>query len=269
MTTVAPSLVAQLAADWEKKCGYSSAVTSGIVGDAAHKLRGGYHLSRADNPAGNYSIVRPDDGPGMGPDNLAAAIDMTMSTADMKTCTSRLIKAYTDTADPRRKYLNAFNGWTGTGGAQRWDVYARAVKSATADHKWHVHLEIRRRFVNSATAMAAILSVLKGETSTAYLRSIGVTVLVSFDSVTSIAAPAYPGRVLKRNDSQTKADPAVKLFQQQMIVRGWKSVGRADGFFGAKLESVVRRFQSVCGLPADGVIGPRTWPTPWTRPLGK
>jgi len=261
MSTVATTELRKFAADWESKCGLSSAQMSGIVGDLSHKV--GYHISRQDNPAGNYSVVRPDDRGGLSV--AAAAVDMTLNTAEMKICTARLCKAYTNTADPRRKYLNAFNGWTGSGSAKRWDVYARRVSNASADHKWHIHLEFRRRYVESPTAMKAVLSILKGETVATYLKSIGV---VPQGGVT-LPAPRYPGRLLRRNDKQAKADAAVKQFQVRMTQRGWTSIGKADGFFGAKCEDVTKRWQKVIGVSADGVIGPVTWPTPWTRPLGK
>jgi hypothetical protein len=264
MSTIAPPLIKALASDWENKCGLTSAILSGTVGDPLHKLRGGYHISREDQPADNYSVIRPEDKPGNGPNDACAAIDMTMSTADMKTCTARLVKAFTNRDDPRRKYLNAFNGWSGTGDAQRWDVFTNKVAWATPDHKWHVHLEIRRKYVTSAAATKAILSILRGESVAAYLTSIGVTT-----TVTTPKPPPYPGRLLMRNDAQKDADPAVKLWQDRMIARGWASLGKTgDGFFGEATESVVKRFQSVCGVESDGVIGPGTWPLPWTRPLG-
>lgn len=262
MSTVATALMKGLASDWESKCGLTSAVISGIVGDLAHRLRGGFHISRQDQPTTNFSVVRPDDRPGNGPDDAAAAIDMTMSTADMKTCTARLVKMWTNKADPRRKYINAFNGWLGSGDAQRWDVYANTKSYASPDHKWHVHLELRRKYVASATAAKAVLSVLKGEPVDQYLVSIGAAKLTA-------AAPPYPGRVLKRNDRQTRPDPYVKKFQDRMIARGWTSLGKAgDGFFGRGTEEVVKRFQAQVGVPVDGMIGPKTWPLPWTRPLG-
>lgn len=268
MTTLAPTLLKKLARDWQTLGGYKSAQLSGIVGDAQHE-GSGYHISRQDCRAGDYSIVRPEDRTGNGPDNLAAAIDMTMSAGDMRLCTSRLVQAYGNTSDPRRKYINAFNGTTNNTSARRWDVYARVISSASSDHLWHVHLEIRRKFVESSTAMAAILSVLTGETVEQYLRKIKVPVAsVTASSSTSSAAPAFPG-TLRRNDKQSSPIEGVRLFQARMLARGWSSTGTADGYFGPKLESVVKRWQDYVGLTPDGVIGQTTWPTPWTRAWGK
>lgn len=267
MSTIATDWTKRLAKEWEKL--YPSAVCSGIVGDLAHRARGGYHISRQDQPKTNYSVVRPQDKAGNGPDNAAAAIDMTMSSADMKVCTTRILSAYGNPDDPRRKYLNAFNGWLGSGDARRYDIYARTSSWATADHKWHVHLEIRRLFVNAEVAVKAILSLLRGESVSAYLASIGATPApaTARAAVKAVKAPPYPGRVLKRNDRQAKPDPAVKLLQQRFLERGWKSIGTADGFFGARTESVVRRWQEYLGLAVDGQVGPKTWPTPWTKPV--
>jgi hypothetical protein len=152
----------RLAREWEAM--YPSAQHSGTVGDLAHKLGGGYHISREDQPANNYSVVRPDDRPGSGPNWAASAIDMTMNERDMKLCSSRLRNLFAAVGDPRRKFLNAFNGWLGSGDAQRWDFYAGTISWATPDHKWHVHLEIRRRYVESDEMVTAVLSALAGTT---------------------------------------------------------------------------------------------------------
>jgi hypothetical protein len=160
MATRATPQLTRLASRWEEL--YPSAQCSGIVGDLAHKLGGGYHISREDQPKNNYSVVRPQDRPGNGPNWAAAAIDMTMNERDMKLCTSRLRNLFAAVGDPRRKYLNAFNGWLGSGDAQRWDIYAGTISWATADHKWHVHLEIRRLFVQSDAMVDAVLSALAG-----------------------------------------------------------------------------------------------------------
>lgn len=162
MATLSTTSLNWLANEWEKL--FKTAVLSGIVGDLAHKLRGGYHISRQDQPKSNYSVTRPDDKPGNGPNDRAAAIDMTMSTADMKKCHIRLRESWKNRAkDPRWKYINAWNGWDGVGSAGRYDVVTGNVSTASADHKWHIHLEIRRKYVNDMNAMRAILSLLKGE----------------------------------------------------------------------------------------------------------
>lgn len=160
MATLSTTNLNWLADEWEKL--YSSAVLSGIVGDLAHKKRGGYHISRQDQSSTNYSVTRPDDR--LGPSDRASAIDMTMSTADMIKCHKRLRTCFQNRAnDPRIKYINAWNGWDGQGDAGRYDVVRGTVGTATADHKWHIHLEIRRRYVNDRKAMEAILSMLRGE----------------------------------------------------------------------------------------------------------
>jgi hypothetical protein len=243
---------------------YRSAICSGIRGDAAHQKRGGYHIGRKFQPATNYSVVRPDDCTGRGPDDAATAVDMSMSRTDMVLCTRRLIAVHTNDRDPRRKYINAFNGWLGTGDAQRWDMVARKVKYATPDHKWHIHLEIRRAYALNAVAHKAILSALRGETVAQYLISIGVK---PYAPHVKVLVPRYPGRVLKRSTS-TKPDPDVKLWQQRMVARGNKTIGKPDGRFGPKTEGAVRRYQKACKVGVDGQIGPKTWPLPWSRPLG-
>jgi murein L,D-transpeptidase YcbB/YkuD len=239
MSTVATPAVKTLAADWKKV--YPSAKISGICPDRDHEKRGGYHVGRAFQSGSNYSVVRPDDKGG--PSDASAAIDMTMNTGDMRLCTSRLVAVYQNPSDPRRKYINAFNGTLNNRTAQRWDVYARKTKSATADHLWHVHLEVRRVYVNSATAMRAILSILRGDSLASYLKSVGAPMV----KVASTASTS----VLRRNDKQSAANATVKKIQAKL------GVG-ADGFFGAGTEKAVKAFQSKKGLPADGIVGPKT-----------
>lgn len=248
MSTVATGAIKGLASDWANKCGYSSAKISGIVPDRDHLKRGGYHVSREDQPSrSNYSVIRPDDKGG--PDDAAAAIDMTMNAADMRLCTSRLVAVYGNAADPRRKYINAFNGTTNNKNARRWDVYARKTSAATADHLWHVHLEVRRLYVNSATAVRAILSILSGQSLSSYLSSVGSSVKASSGSTAAVS-------VLRRNDSQASASAAVKAVQVALKSRGFK-VG-VDGFFGAGTEAAVKAFQKKAGMVADGLVGPKT-----------
>lgn len=260
MATVATPAVKAFAGKW--RAIYKSAVISGIIGDSAHKARGGYHISREDNPSGNYSVTRPDDQ--YGQRSAASAVDMSMNPADMILCTKRLYVAYKNTKDPRRKYINAFNGWNGSGAPVRYDVYANKSAAASADHKWHEHLSIRRKYVNQPSALDAILSLLKGESVEAYLKSVGVSAPPPLPPTT---APAYPGEVLRRDDNM-KPDPNVKKWQEQMRRRGWTSIGEADGVFGEKTEKVVKALQAASKVTVDGEIGPVTWALPWTRPIG-
>ncbi|WP_433114307.1 hypothetical protein [Micromonospora sp. CA-246542] len=169
-TRATPTMIA-FANSW--KALYKSAEISGIVGDTDHAERGGYHISIQDQRyKDDYSILRPDDKapPGTWPRDAAAAVDMNLDLADMKVCHGRLVAVWrTRTSDPRAKYINAHNGWDGNGDAGRYDWYSGSSGFASADHKWHVHLEIRRRYVNDPTAMKAILSILRGESLASYL----------------------------------------------------------------------------------------------------
>lgn len=165
MATRATPVLTSLAADWKKL--YKSAVISGIVGDTRHAQRGGYHISIEDQVnRSDYSVTRPDDKapPGTWPRDAASAIDMNLNLADMKLCHARLCAVWRNRAtDPRARYINAHNGWDGTGNPGRYDWVSGAVSTATSDHEWHVHLELRRRYVNDPQAAVAVLSILRGE----------------------------------------------------------------------------------------------------------
>lgn len=263
MSTVATQVMKDFAAEWKKL--YKSAVISGIVGDEAHAARGGYHRSREDNPVDNYSVTRPDDQ--FGPADAASAVDMNLSPTDMVLCTRRLLASFRNTADPRRKYLNGANCWDGSGAATRLDFYALKTSVASADHRWHIHLELRRRYVNSPTATKAVLSILAGESVAAYLKSIGVVSSVRIAPAQTLKAPPWPGKVF-RKDPNMKPDRDLVKWQVRMIARGWKSIGDADGIFGPKTDAVVRKFQAACKVAVDGEIGRVTWALPWTRPTG-
>jgi hypothetical protein len=262
MATKAYKAMRELADGFERI--YHSAVCSGIVGDRRHKR--GYHRSRDDVPDGDYSVVRPDDK--LGPGDGSAGIDMTMGASDMRLATARLANAFRNTADPRRKYLNAFNGWDGGEHATRYDFYSRRTSRATSDHKWHIHLEQRRRYIADTVSNQAILSILRGESVATWLRSRGITAASGPGKPLIPKPPPYPGRVLRRNDRQRTPDPAVRQWQARMRARGWTSIGVADGLPGRKFDTVVRAWQKNCRMPVDGAVGPKTWPTPWTRPLG-
>jgi hypothetical protein len=204
MTTLAHEITRFVAYEWENNCGYVSAVLSGIVGDLVHLKRGGYHISIEDQSSTNYSVIRIDDKapPGNWSRILAAAIDMSMSTSDMALCMSRLWTVWNDQSDPRRIYLNAFNGWDGkTESAKRYDFVTQTVKNTTPDHKWHKHAEIKRKYVTSWIAAWAIVSMLKGETKEQYING-GKGMELSGDS--KILRDSMAGRDLARAQMTSK-----------------------------------------------------------------
>lgn len=164
MATLSTTLLRSIAVAWEKQ--YVTGVNSGIIGDVAHALEGGYHISIQDQPSTNYSVTRSDDKapPGTWPRNMSAAIDQSMSKADMIICYKRVHKVWADHSDTRRKFFNAFNVWDGTGDAVRLDFVTNASSKANSTHTWHTHGELRRRYVNDPQAGRAWLSMTGGQT---------------------------------------------------------------------------------------------------------
>ncbi|MEV1315381.1 hypothetical protein AB0J14_04770 [Micromonospora arborensis] len=177
MATLVSDPIRYIADQWEDHCGYSSAVLSGIVPDSRHLDNGGYHCSVEDlRKYGNsrdYSNTRPDDKD----QNVryGAAVDVSMSPADMKKCHDRVRRVWADKTDPRRRFLNAINAWDGSGDAVRLDFVTGAAGYASPDHKWHNHGEVRRRYLIDMTAAKAIVSALKGESKQQYLSNISPT----------------------------------------------------------------------------------------------
>jgi hypothetical protein len=223
MATKAHPITWYIARNWETY--YASAVLSGIVGDIAHQASGGYHISIEDNRSTNYSVIRPDDKapPGSWPRDLAAAIDMSMNPTDMATCSWRLWNIWNDKTDPRRIYLNGFNGWFNDGGpAKRYDYVTQGISESTPDHKWHVHAEERRRWVTWQVAADAILSGLRGETKEQYLSS--------------TAPKGIYDMFAKFGDGEGTPDgnPAVATLQDELRACGadFSTVGGIDGKYG-------------------------------------
>ena len=72
--------------------------------------------------------------------------------------------------------------------------------------------------------------------------------------VDSSGAP-WPGRYLSLGS--TGSD--VAHMQQKLFERGWNGIGKIDGSFGPKTDSVIHYFQNEKGLTVDGIVGPKTW----------
>lgn len=173
MATLVSLPVRYIATEWEKA--YASAVLSGIVPDERHLEDGGFHCSIEDlirfGNRNDYSNLRIDD-KGWNP-KYGAAIDMSMSPADMKLCFQRIKAVFDDRTDPRRKYINAFNCWDGVGSADRLDFVTSTWGTSSSDHKWHNHSEHKRRYLLDWDMAYAVVSMLRGETKQKYIESGG------------------------------------------------------------------------------------------------
>jgi hypothetical protein len=243
MTTKAPQLLLDTAHAWEDQ--YSSAVFAGIVGDLNHP--DGYHISYEDNPSGNYSIVRSCDKPpnmAKSLEEYAAAIDMSMSTTDMKTCYNRVLKVYNDSSDPRRKYINAFNGWNGTGDAKRIDFIAKSIGYASPDHKSHCHCEMPRCYLADKLAGQAWLSIFGGQTKEQWIAQTGdIELLPVMDgsTVEDIKAIQY---LLVQLDS-TKYRKLLNPSNPN------DDAGVYNGKYDADMEKAIKQFRIDNGQDAD------------------
>ena len=65
-------------------------------------------------------------------------------------------------------------------------------------------------------------------------------------------------RYLKYTIPLIKGDDVV-LLQQQLLAKGYRSVGVPDGKFGAATQNALTAFQRQNGLTVDGIAGQQTW----------
>jgi hypothetical protein len=72
-------------------------------------------------------------------------------------------------------------------------------------------------------------------------------------------APAWPGVVYSFGDQSAN----IAAWQRQMRARGATTL-TGTGVFGPKTEAVAKALEAQNGLPAEGLIGPKTWALAWT-----
>jgi Putative peptidoglycan binding domain/Domain of unknown function (DUF1906) len=79
-------------------------------------------------------------------------------------------------------------------------------------------------------------------------------------------APPFPGRLLRLAQPMMHGAD-VATWQAQMLKRGWRAIGAADGYYGPHSRDVCVAFQTEKRLPVDGIVGPVTWAASWTSPI--
>lgn len=246
------------------RAGLKSAVLSGIVPDRAHLSSGGYHCSvedlRSHGNGRDYSNTGPDDRDFNV--RYGAAIDVSMSKADMIKTYKRVYAVWKDKSDPRRKYLNAANVWSGTGSPVRLNFVTGKASKANSTHTWHTHIDFRRRHLLDARLGRAAVSVFSGESKATWIaREEGGKPAPA--PTTTKPAPAKPAvkhtpgsRVLKYVPGKAVMSGDDVAFVQRYI---GERAGKADGVFGARTRSAVIWYQKMRRLTVDGEVGGNTF----------
>ncbi|SDT74419.1 LysM peptidoglycan-binding domain-containing protein [Actinoplanes derwentensis] len=152
----------------------------------------GYHDSRGHHlqvgRTNDYSIRMPLDL--KGPDDEAAAIDWTFPDAQagdfttIKKYSARLLAAGRAN-DPRTYAMREFFGNADLDrDVEGWDFVRDETSSSDSSHLWHIHISIRRCYVNNRQAIDAILSILRGEALAVWQKRWGIA--------PTVPAPAKP-----------------------------------------------------------------------------
>jgi hypothetical protein len=247
MTTKAPDMLLDTAHKWEDLL--PSAVFAGIVGDANHP--DGYHISYDDNSKSNYSTTRPPDKPPNMPSAnavMASAIDMSMNKTDMVTSYKRIKAVYDNKNDTRRKYFNAVNCWSGTGDAQRLDLYANEISYASPDHKSHVHDEYARMYCQDPKAGRAHLSVWSGQTHDQWLAQEG-------DGEMPVGLIGLEKGMSSSKNGRDVGD-AIKSLQRMLTSTG-DYTGDVDGIYGSSTAAALLKCRQDQGSTATAPAGDR------------
>jgi peptidoglycan hydrolase-like protein with peptidoglycan-binding domain len=213
----------------------------------------GYHNTRKRNQEkwpGDYSIKLDMDLKGSA--LLASAIDLTMSTTEMKKRTGYLRRAALDARDTRLRALREFIGTldgskvycrigsnAGLGQGRGSDDWGR-----DSTHLWHAHLSILRAFANDGAALEGINSVLAGETWEAWVkRKWG-------GSVPTLPISGIPQPTLREGDE------GPEVLALQVYLNGVINAGLTeDGRYGPATTAAVRELQRRARITEDGIYG--------------
>jgi N-acetylmuramoyl-L-alanine amidase/Putative peptidoglycan binding domain len=62
-------------------------------------------------------------------------------------------------------------------------------------------------------------------------------------------------------------DQDTRIWQAQMLARGWSRIGTPDGVYGQKSKAVCEAFQREKGATVSGEVDAHTWALAWTAPI--
>lgn len=233
----------------------------------------GYHSYRSRLSSSDYSVgeVANDR---QGSAEKCSAIDITLSAANMVKYSKRLDAAmkakdkrlYIGGQPILREYIGTIDNKTVrcymlTGGkAQGVGADSGVDYGRDKSHLWHIHLSFIRKFCEAWDAFERVLSILKGETYTAWAKRHNVVVTPTKPQPTKPATPKPTGLPVYKNGSrelkQGMKGTDVKFVQ---VFIGSARMGKADGIAGPKFTAGVKWYQRMRGLSADGIVGKKTW----------
>lgn len=172
---------AQITAEIWRFWGQFDVLEPSVQLGGVYAAKPGYHNYRNALPTSDYSRANVANDR-LGPGDKAAAIDLTMSDTAMRKYTSRLdaaararderlyiggapiIREFIGTKDSRTVYCYVLTGGRALGiGAD-----AGPDPGRDSTHLWHLHLSIIRRFVATQDAFDRLMSVLRGESVSAW-----------------------------------------------------------------------------------------------------
>lgn len=238
--------------------------------------KAGYHNYRSALKSSDYSVedVANDRA---GSASKCSAIDLTLSASAMVKYSKRLdaamrakdkrlyiggapiVREFIGTKDNKTVYCYVLTGGRALGvGADSGSDPGR-----DKSHLWHIHLSFIRKFCESKDAMERVLSILKGETYSAWAKrhGIGVTPAKPAPKPTTPKPAPKPSGLPSYKNGSRELKAGMRGTDVQFVQKwiGSKRMGAADGIAGPKFTSGVKWYQSMRGLKADGIVGKKTW----------
>lgn len=256
---------------WEE----SKKIIPGVRYGGTYTPKRYYHSSVEENLARwapNYSIRMNLDLKG-GNKTKGRAIDLTMSDEQMRKRTRLLRDSALDPNDGRlfgmREFYGTIDGRNVYGLIKDDEDGPWRSASSDSSHLWHIHAAWFAAMIANAKALAGFISVISGESLSAWRKRTGST---APPKPTTPTTPSKPTDWTKEaimalptiRDNSAPAS-AKKKAQSLLAAAGYPpantfdSRGRPDGNWGPGSKAATKSFQKAKGLGVDGVPGPKTW----------